>query len=95
VQELTRMMAESVNDVATVQRNLQRTVEATEDDLIAQARQTRELQRDLLRTRMVEFEGISDRLYRVVRLASKGPASRSSWTSPAAPSKWTAACWTA
>ncbi|CAA9413531.1 MAG: Signal transduction histidine kinase CheA [uncultured Ramlibacter sp.] len=71
VQELTRMMAESVNDVATVQRNLQRTVEATEDDLIAQARQTRELQRDLLRTRMVEFEGISDRLYRVVRMASK------------------------
>jgi chemosensory pili system protein ChpA (sensor histidine kinase/response regulator) len=57
--------------VATVQRTLQRTVEATEDDLIAQARQTRELQRDLLRTRMVEFEGISDRLYRVVRQASK------------------------
>ncbi len=71
VQELTRMMAESVNDVATVQRNLQRTVEATEDDLIAQARQTRELQRDLLRTRMVEFEGISERLYRVVRQAGK------------------------
>jgi chemosensory pili system protein ChpA (sensor histidine kinase/response regulator) len=71
VQELTRMMAESVNDVATVQRNIQRVVEATEDDLIAQARQTRELQRDLLRTRMVEFEGISDRLYRVVRLAAK------------------------
>jgi len=74
VQELTRMMAESVNDVATVQRNLQRTVEATEDDLIAQARQTRELQRDLLRTRMVEFEGISERLYRVVRQASKDAA---------------------
>lgn len=71
VQELTRMMAESVNDVATVQRNIQRTVEATEDDLTAQARQTRELQRDLLRTRMVEFEGISERLYRVVRQASK------------------------
>jgi chemosensory pili system protein ChpA (sensor histidine kinase/response regulator) len=71
VQELTRMMAESVNDVATVQRNLQRTVESTEDDLIAQARQTRDLQRDLLRTRMVEFEGISERLYRVVRQASK------------------------
>ena len=71
VQELTRMMAESVNDVATVQRTLQRIVEATEDDLVAQARQTRELQRDLLKTRMVEFESISDRLYRVVRLASK------------------------
>lgn len=71
VQELTRMMAESVNDVATLQRNLQRAVEATEDNLVAQARQTRELQRDLLRTRMVEFEGISERLYRVVRQASK------------------------
>ena len=71
VQELTRMMAESVNDVATVQRSIQRTVEATEDDLMAQARQTRELQRDLLRTRMVEFEGISERLYRVVRQAGK------------------------
>ncbi|MBT9551003.1 MAG: Hpt domain-containing protein [Hydrogenophaga sp.] len=71
VQELTRMMAESVNDVATVQRNLQRAVEATEDGLVAQGRQTRELQRDLLRTRMVEFEGISERLYRVVRQASK------------------------
>ena len=71
VQELTRLMAESVNDVATVQRNIHRVVEATEDDLVAQARQTRELQRDLLRTRMVEFEGISDRLYRVVRLAAK------------------------
>ena len=71
VQELTRMMAESVNDVATIQRTLQRTVEGTEDDLIAQGRQARELQRDLLRTRMVEFEGISDRLYGVVRQASK------------------------
>ncbi len=71
VQELTRMMAESVNDVATVQRSIQRAVDATEDDLVAQTRQTRDLQRDLLRTRMVEFEGISERLYRVVRQAGK------------------------
>ncbi|WP_345944732.1 Hpt domain-containing protein [Variovorax sp. dw_954] len=71
VQELTRMMAESVNDVATVQRTLQKTVQATEDDLSAQARQTRELQRGLLRTRMVQFEDLSERLYRVVRQASK------------------------
>jgi len=71
VQELTRMMAESVNDVATVQRNLQQTLSGTEDDLIAQGRQTRELQRDLLRTRMLEFEGISERLYGVVRQAAK------------------------
>ncbi len=71
VQELTRMMAESVNDVATVQRNLQQTLNGTEDDLIAQGRQARELQRDLLRTRMTEFEGISERLYGVVRQAAK------------------------
>lgn len=71
VQELTRMMAESVDDVATVHRNLQRTVEGTEDDLVAQRRQARELQRDLLRTRMVDFDGISDRLYGVVRQAAK------------------------
>lgn len=70
-QELTRMMAESVNDVATVQRTLQRTLQSTEDELAAQARLTRELQDDLLRTRMVEFEGLSDRLYRVVRQAAK------------------------
>ena len=71
LQELTRMMAESVNDVATVQRNIQQAVEGSEDDLIAQGRQARELQRDLLRTRMVEFESISERLYGVVRQAAK------------------------
>jgi len=70
-QELTRMMAESVNDVATVQRTLQRNLETAEDQLAAQARLTRDLQDDLLRTRMVEFEGLSDRLYRVVRQAAK------------------------
>lgn len=71
MQELTRMMAESVNDVATVQRSLQRAVEGSEDNLAAQARQSRELQRELLRTRMVEFDSIAERLYRVVRQASK------------------------
>lgn len=70
-QEITRMMAESVNDVATVQRTLQRSLDSTEDELATQARLTRDLQDDLLRTRMVEFEGQSDRLYRVVRQAAK------------------------
>ncbi len=71
VQELTRIMAESVSDVATVQRQLQRAMQGAEDDLIAQARQARELQRDLLRTRMIEFESISERLYGVVRQTAK------------------------
>jgi chemosensory pili system protein ChpA (sensor histidine kinase/response regulator) len=71
VQELTRMLAESVEDVATVQRNLQRAVESAEDSLSAQARQTRDLQRDLLRTRMVEFESLTERFHRVVRQAAQ------------------------
>jgi len=71
VQELTRIMAESVSDVATLQRQLQRAMQGAEDDLIAQARQARGLQRDLLRTRMIEFESISERLYGVVRQTAK------------------------
>jgi chemosensory pili system protein ChpA (sensor histidine kinase/response regulator) len=70
-QELTRFMAESVNDVATLQRSLQRTLQSAEDELAAQARLTRELQDDLLRTRMVEFESLADRLYRTVRQAAR------------------------
>ncbi len=70
-QELTRFMAESVNDVATLQRSLQRTLQLAEDELAAQARLTRELQDDLLRTRMVEFESMADRLYRTVRQAAR------------------------
>ena len=71
LQELTRMMAESVNDVATVQRGLTRTLQSTEDQLAAQSRLTRDIQDDLLRTRMVEFESLAERLYRVVRQAAK------------------------
>ena len=71
VQELTRLLAESVNDVATVQHHLQRSVEAAEGNLAAQARQTRELQRDLLRTRLVAFDALDERLHRVVRQAAE------------------------
>ncbi|MEJ6007851.1 Hpt domain-containing protein [Paucibacter sp. AS339] len=70
-QELTRMLAESVGDVATVQRSLQRNVQLGEDELAAQSRLTRELQDDLLRTRMVEFESLAERLHRVVRQAAR------------------------
>ncbi|WP_374675929.1 Hpt domain-containing protein [Ideonella sp.] len=71
VQELTRMLAESVGDVGTVQRGIQQTLQSTEDQLAVQARLTRELQDDLLRARMVQFDTLSDRLYRVVRQAAK------------------------
>lgn len=76
VQELTRLLAESVNDVATVQHHLQRSVESAEGNLAAQSRQTRELQRDLLRTRLVAFDTLGERLHRVVRQAADASGKR-------------------
>ena len=70
-QELTRMLTESVGDVATLQRALSRNVQAGEDELAAQSRLTRELQDDLLRTRLVEFDSIGERMHRVVRQAAR------------------------
>lgn len=70
LQELTRMMAESVNDVSTLQASISKTVDGASDDLLAQARLTRELQQDLMRVRMVPFDSISERLYRITRQTS-------------------------
>ncbi|RZI41669.1 hybrid sensor histidine kinase/response regulator [Herbaspirillum sp. HC18] len=71
LQELTRMMAESVNDVGSVHQNLSRTLESAVGDLSIQARLTRDLQQDLMRVRMVQFASISERLFRVTRQAAK------------------------
>ncbi|MDP3842386.1 MAG: Hpt domain-containing protein [Oxalobacteraceae bacterium] len=76
LQELTRMMAESVNDVATVQQSLTRTVEEASTDLSNQARLTRDLQQDLMRVRMVPFASVSERLYQVARQAAKDVGKR-------------------
>jgi chemosensory pili system protein ChpA (sensor histidine kinase/response regulator) len=71
LQELTRMMAESVNDVAAFQESLARTVDSAGEDLATQSRLTRELQRDLMRVRMVPFASLSERLFRVARQTAK------------------------
>ncbi|USX27814.1 Hpt domain-containing protein [Oxalobacteraceae bacterium OTU3CINTB1] len=71
LQELTRMMAESVNDVASFHENLTRGVDTASNDLVLQARLTRDLQRDLMRVRMVPFASISERLFRVARQSAK------------------------
>ncbi|MGK5033899.1 Hpt domain-containing protein [Janthinobacterium sp. LB3P118] len=71
LQELTRMMAESVNDVASFHENLSHSVNAVTDDLVLQARLTRELQRDLMQIRMVPFASIAERLFRVARQSAK------------------------
>lgn len=70
-QELTRMMAESVNDVGTVQQNLLKNLDDANAALIAQARLNREVQQELMAVRMVPFSSLADRMYRIVRQTSK------------------------
>ncbi|MGZ3184493.1 MAG: Hpt domain-containing protein [Telluria sp.] len=71
LQELTRMMAENVNDVASFHETLSRTVDEATADLAVQSRLTRDLQQDLMRVRMVPFASLSERLFRVARQAAK------------------------
>ena len=71
LQEITRMMAESVNDVATVQQSLLKNLDDADAALLAQGRLSRDLQNDLMRVRMVPFNNVSERLYRVVRQTAK------------------------
>ena len=71
LQELTRMMAESVSDVASFHESLSRTVDGAGEELAAQSRMTRDLQRDLMRVRMVPFASLSERLFRVARQTAK------------------------
>lgn len=67
LQELTRMMAESVNDVSTIQNGLLSNLDETESALQQQNRMNRELQYGLMDVRMVPFSIISERLHRIVR----------------------------
>ena len=75
-QEVARMMAESVNDVATVQQNLMRNLDQANAAVFAQARLSRELSQRLMGVRMVPFESLAERLHRVVRQAAKDTGKR-------------------
>ena len=75
-QEVARMMAESVNDVATVQQTLMRNLDQANAALAAQARLSRELSQRLMGVRMVPFESLAERLHRVVRQAAKDTGKR-------------------
>ncbi len=75
-QELTRLMAESVNDVQTVHQSLLHATNSTETALVTQARMNRDLQQDLMRVRMVPFASLAERLYRIVRQTAKGLGKR-------------------
>ncbi len=71
LQELTRLMAETVNDVATVQQSLTQNLDETESALSQQSRMNRELQYTLIGIRMVPFFSISERLHRIVRQTAR------------------------
>ena len=71
LQELTRFMNESVHDVQTVQQTLLKNLDGVYVALAAQARINRELQQSLMTVRMVPFNSIADRLYRIVRQTGK------------------------
>ena len=70
-QELTRFMAESLNDVITLQLSLQKNLDETEAALIQQARLNRDLQQGLMGVRLVPLGNLQDRFYRVVRQTAK------------------------
>jgi chemosensory pili system protein ChpA (sensor histidine kinase/response regulator) len=71
LQELTRLLAESVEDVAMVQSNMLKGLQMADQDLTAQSRLTRELQQQLMRVRLVPFSNVAERLYRVARQTAK------------------------
>lgn len=75
-QELTRFMAESVNDVATVQQNLLKNLDDANAAIIAQSRLNRSLQQELMGVRMLPFASQTERLYRIVRQTTKETGKR-------------------
>ncbi len=75
-QEVTRMMAESVDDVAAVQHNLLLNLEHASTALAAQARLNRDLSQNLMSARLVPFDSLAERLHRVVRQAAKDAGKR-------------------
>jgi chemosensory pili system protein ChpA (sensor histidine kinase/response regulator) len=70
-QELTRSLAESVNDVATVQQSLLKNLDDADAALLAQARYSRDIQQQLFSIRTVPFGSLSERLYRILRQTAK------------------------
>lgn len=71
LQEIARMMAESHDDLGTVQKALREGLAELDRDLALQNRQSREMHQDILAMRLVAFDDIAGRLYAVVRQAAK------------------------
>lgn len=70
IQQLSRALAETANDVSSLKDLLQSLAGEAETVLVQQARTTVELQDNLMRTRMVPFQQHVPRLSRLVRQAA-------------------------
>lgn len=71
IQQLSRALAESVNDLINLQETLEHGARQSEAILVQQSRVNTELQDGLLQTRMVSFNTLAPRLRQVVRRASQ------------------------
>ncbi len=71
LQELTRMMAESLHDVTAVQHSLLKNIGEADAAIVQQARVSRDLQQELMRLRTMPFSTLNERLYRILRQAAR------------------------
>ncbi len=71
LQELTRLMAESVDDIITVQKSLRTTHHAAEESVAQQSVINRRLQQSLLQIRTIPFSNYAERYYRIARQVSE------------------------
>jgi chemosensory pili system protein ChpA (sensor histidine kinase/response regulator) len=71
IQELSRSLGESVNDLSSLQTMLGDQVKDSETLLLQQSRVNTDLQDGLIKSRMVRFSGLLSRLRRLVRQSSQ------------------------
>lgn len=71
LQELTRLIAEGIADVATIQQSALSHLDNAESALNQQARLTREVQHELMQIRSAPVASVAARLHRVVRQTAK------------------------
>jgi len=80
IQQYSRALAETANDVASIQQLLENLAKDTQSLLQQQARTITELQNGLMRTRMVPFQRHVQRLARIVRQAAADTGKRAELT---------------
>ncbi len=76
IQELSRSLSESVNDLSSLQNMLGDQVKDSETLLLQQSRVNTDLQDGLIKSRMIKFSGLFSRLRRLVRQTSQELATK-------------------